>query len=1063
VSLHIPRKNNTVQFIHVYGPQQAASDDDLLEFYTGASKQLAVSPHFAIMGDFNAPIADKHLNTRSTATNLLTQLIDKHSMHLSKLQYEGCAPVTFIGPSGGTSVIDHVLTSTLPQFHANTIATRLPLIKSGHAQLITTFVPRERLPTINKGAFPPVKARAWPHQPNWDSRWSAYTSIISTQLGAIAATLTPSTTVQSLDETWSVMANALITARADSFLVRPPTDKARPATNRLRRKAVLPCISTDSTEVWRNLLWSSVIHEFATDADRASLLNLIGDTKTPSDPKPTITVTTALATSIHTSPSRFWALLRRIGHQPSKSLPQSMQATPNSTPSSSEDDIAAIWRVPFSRPAFTPTSVSAKVWAARVESEVTRWLLLTDTGAWGSQVFLMKDLKAAIQSTKDNGSPGLDYVTCQMIRMAGPDFQTLLLQLLNRCFASELLPSQFLLDIIVPLFKRGSRYLASNYRPISLMLVIFKIFQKMVYNRVEEHSLTLPHGGLAGPYQFGSLRGRDRLLLLWSLNACCSYQTDHGGTAYVAAWDVSNAFPSLWQHGVSWCLWKKGVRGKIWRVMHMMECGLSGYARINGHLVKLPSYQRGGNQGAVSMPHRWKYLMAEFFEYMVTAKQCVTVNAAPIPGFGFVDDVSMVCTDLRDIETSLKGRRIFGNKHQMEWKPTKDQYLQRGGAAPTHEAFSLSTGGNHLSRAIITLGEWLGPLPHRSPTQVSTTVKSMRRAARSLEWLIYKGSAAGPEVISMLFSVLVESLARAHIVLTDVTPGEYDTFDAIRAKFGKGVLGVSNRTSRWAIFGELGWYSTRCAIYKAKLNFYGRLMRREAGPITSALLDYMTRRFEADPTAPGFLASTKKLLDLLGLNLYWDMRPFPSKAVWKEAYKRAAHKHDVALWEAWRSQNGETNGWLHLPTVAWGPQPYTAALHGHDLALRASIRLGVSSAGASKLHDDPINCRFCVLSPLETAQHLLCDCPAFDKPRSYFWSSLGTVPYVSVGACWSKYTDFTMASTEYLRAVDEAFTVVAGRTLRGSHDRLQPPVDDPDAFEASLRETARWVLADYTQ
>jgi hypothetical protein len=102
-----------------------------------------------------------------------------------------------------------------------------------------------------------------------------------------------------------------------------------------------------------------------------------------------------------------------------------------------------------------------------------------------------------------------------------------------------------------------------------------------------------------------------------------------------------------------------------------METGLSGFVIINGHKVQLPSYRRGGNQGAVSMPHRWKYLFAEFFDFMAQSKRCVKVGLYKIPGFGYVDDVSLVCTDLKDIDESLKARGKFATKHQVAWAELK--------------------------------------------------------------------------------------------------------------------------------------------------------------------------------------------------------------------------------------------------------------------------------------------------------------------------------------------------------------------------------------------------------
>ena len=37
---------------------------------------------------------------------------------------------------------------------------------------------------------------------------------------------------------------------------------------------------------------------------------------------------------------------------------------------------------------------------------------------------------------------------------------------------------------VVPMFKKGDRSLASNYRPISLLSVVDKLFEKLMYKRV---------------------------------------------------------------------------------------------------------------------------------------------------------------------------------------------------------------------------------------------------------------------------------------------------------------------------------------------------------------------------------------------------------------------------------------------------------------------------------------------------------------------------------------------------------------------------------------------------
>ena len=59
------------------------------------------------------------------------------------------------------------------------------------------------------------------------------------------------------------------------------------------------------------------------------------------------------------------------------------------------------------------------------------------------------------------------------------------LQLLFNCsFSTGLVPDQFKVARVVPIHKKGSSYLVSNYRPISLLSIFNKIIEKLMYNRI---------------------------------------------------------------------------------------------------------------------------------------------------------------------------------------------------------------------------------------------------------------------------------------------------------------------------------------------------------------------------------------------------------------------------------------------------------------------------------------------------------------------------------------------------------------------------------------------------
>jgi hypothetical protein len=56
--------------------------------------------------------------------------------------------------------------------------------------------------------------------------------------------------------------------------------------------------------------------------------------------------------------------------------------------------------------------------------------------------------------------------------------------------------------------------------------------------------------------------------------------------------------------------------------------------------------------------------------------------------------------------------------------------------------------------------------------------------------------------------------------------------------------------------------------------------------------------------------------------------------------------------------------------------------------------------------------------------------------------------------------EFSVASANFLTSVAMTFAATASHSLRGRYDILQPPDDDPEAFQANLRDTAKWVLSD---
>ena len=101
---------------------------------------------------------------------------------------------------------------------------------------------------------------------------------------------------------------------------------------------------------------------------------------------------------------------------------------------------------------------------------------------------------------------------------------------------------------MVPLFKNvGERPTAKNYRPVSLLSVISKIFEKPVNNRIVDH---LEKCGLFSDFQYGLRSYRSTADLLTVVSDRNARAFNRPGTTRAVALDISKAFDRVWHAGL---------------------------------------------------------------------------------------------------------------------------------------------------------------------------------------------------------------------------------------------------------------------------------------------------------------------------------------------------------------------------------------------------------------------------------------------------------------------------------------------------------------------------------
>ncbi|XP_050563412.1 uncharacterized protein LOC126912929 [Spodoptera frugiperda] len=131
-----------------------------------------------------------------------------------------------------------------------------------------------------------------------------------------------------------------------------------------------------------------------------------------------------------------------------------------------------------------------KQWKEYFENLFERDNSKDDEGNEGNECASVEEIKideimSAIKSLKVGKAAGYDRITTEMLIGGGGVIASLLYLLFNKCWRSGCVPGDWAKAVIVPLYKgKGSQQECKNYRGISLLSVVGKLYAKILIERV---------------------------------------------------------------------------------------------------------------------------------------------------------------------------------------------------------------------------------------------------------------------------------------------------------------------------------------------------------------------------------------------------------------------------------------------------------------------------------------------------------------------------------------------------------------------------------------------------
>ena len=97
------------------------------------------------------------------------------------------------------------------------------------------------------------------------------------------------------------------------------------------------------------------------------------------------------------------------------------------------------------------------------------------------------EIKDILSKLPSKTSSGFDAISNKLLKDLTSSITHPLSIIYNKSLLEGTFPSRMKLAITVPLYKGKEKFLVNNYRPISLLLTLSKILEKLMYKRTYGH------------------------------------------------------------------------------------------------------------------------------------------------------------------------------------------------------------------------------------------------------------------------------------------------------------------------------------------------------------------------------------------------------------------------------------------------------------------------------------------------------------------------------------------------------------------------------------------------
>lgn len=261
-----------------------------------------------------------------------------------------------------------------------------------------------------------------------------------------------------------------------------------------------------------------------------------------------------------------------------------------------------------------------------------------------------KEILDSVKDLKNNKAAGLDGIKNEMLKYSISYTMPCLHKLFNMILSSGCYPQDWKSGYIKPLYKNGKTDDPSNYRGISVLSCVAKLFNSILNKRLQTF---LQENNVINDVQIGfqpRSRTSDHMFVLRTL---IEKYRSCGSKLFACFIDFSKAFDTVLHSALFVKLHNIGVTGKFLKVLTELYNKSKLCVKLDNYLTKSFTQSVGVKQGDNLSPNLFKIFVNDLPHIFSTEDDPVVLDGAKLSCMLYADDLILLSSSYQGLQRCL--------------------------------------------------------------------------------------------------------------------------------------------------------------------------------------------------------------------------------------------------------------------------------------------------------------------------------------------------------------------------------------------------------------------------